>query len=139
MCPALQPAGTVAAMTAPPAPADGSLVASRAGDHEFLGLELAGDERTASFVLTGALARHDGRLYGGTAVAAAIAMAEHASGRPCLWTTVQFVSGDSVVGDRIDCEAVVLAAGRRTTQVRVSGRTGDRELFAAIGSTARSV
>lgn len=112
------------------------LVASGLADRAFLGLEVADDQQPAGFTLTSAHARHDGRLYGGTAVAVAIAMAEHASGRPCLWTTVQFISGDSVVGDRIDCEASVLAAGRRTSQLRVTGSTGGRELFSAVGSTA---
>lgn len=117
-------------------PAGDDLAARASADHGFLGLTLSGDQRHASFELTPALARHDGRLYGGTAVGVAIAMAEHASERPCLWTTVQFVSGDSVVGDRIDCEATVLAAGRRTSQVRVTASTGGRELFTAVGSNA---
>jgi len=136
MCQAPQRADTVAPMNGPADHLDDGFEARCAGDRAFLGLEVAGDGTHAAFPLTTPLARHDGRLYGGTAVAAAIAMAEHASGRPCLWTTVQFVSGDSVVGDRIECEATVLAAGRRTTQVRVSGRTDGRELFSAVGSTA---
>jgi acyl-CoA thioesterase len=114
---------------------DPSFVESRRGDLDFLGLELAGDT-AASFTLTRSLARHDGRLYGGTAVAAAIALAEHASGRPSLWTTVQFVSSAASVGDRIDCSAEVLASGRRTTQLRMIARVGDQELFCALGATA---
>lgn len=116
-------------------PADGDLAASGAADRAFLGLERTGDDR-GSFPLTGALARHDGRLYGGTAVAAAVAMAEQASQRRCLWTTVQFVSGSSTVGDRIDCQVEVLAAGRRTTQLRVIGRVGSQEIFCALAATA---
>ncbi len=111
------------------------VAAGRAADQDFLGLEVDGRDR-ASFTLTGALARHDGRLYGGTAVAAAVALAEHATERPSLWTTVQFVSGASVVGDRIDCQVEVLASGRRTSQVRVTARLGDTELFCALGATA---
>lgn len=136
MCLGHRRADTVAPMSERAEEVDDGFEARCAGDRAFLGLEITGDRPHASFLLTSALARHDGRLYGGTAVAAAIAMAEHASGRPCLWTTVQFVSGDSVVGDRIECEATVLAAGRRTTQLRVSGSTGGRELFSAVGSTA---
>lgn len=112
-----------------------AFAALRAADHEFLGLELGADGR-ATFRLTKGLARHDGRLYGGTALAAAIALAEHSTGRPSLWTTVQFVSGASVVGDRIDCQVEVLASGRRASQVRVTGRLGDQELFCALGATA---
>ena len=115
---------------------DGDGFAARcAADRAFLGMVLAGDAR-ASFPLTGALARHDGRLYGGAAVAAAVALAEHASGRRSLWTTVQFVSAAAVVGDRIDCEVKVLASGRRTSQVRVTGRLDGQELFCAVGATA---
>lgn len=112
-----------------------SFAASCAADRAFLGLEL-GPDGTASFPLTRALSRHDGRLYGGTAVAAAIAMAEQASGRRCLWATVQFVSGAAAVGDRIDCTVEVLAAGRRTSQVRVAAHVGDQELFGALSATA---
>lgn len=114
---------------------DDDLAATCAADRSFLGLELA-DARRASFRLTRELSRHDGRLYGGTAVAAAIALAEHASGRRSLWTTVQFVSGAAFIGDRIDCEVDVLAAGRRTSQVRVTAHRGDQELFCALGATA---
>ncbi len=114
---------------------DPSFAASCADDRAFLGLELTG-AGTASFTLTRELSRHDGRLYGGTAVAAAIAMAEQASGRRCLWTTVQFVSGAAIVGDRIDCKVDVLAAGHRTSQVRVTAHIGEQELFGALGATA---
>lgn len=106
-----------------------------ATDHAFVGLVHTGDGR-ASFTLTPALARHDGRLYGGTALAAALTLAEHASGRPALWSTVQFVSGATVVGDRIDCQVEVLAAGRRTSQLRVIARLGDQEVFCALAATA---
>lgn len=112
-----------------------AFAARRAADQAMLGLELGPDGR-ASFVLTGALARHDGRLYGGTAVAAAIALGEQATERPALWTTVQFVSGASVVGDRIDCQVEVLASGRRASQLRVTAHLGDQELFCALGATA---
>jgi acyl-CoA thioesterase len=114
---------------------DDAFAADRAADRDFLGLELT-DEGLGSFTLTRSLARHDGRLYGGTAVAAAITMAEEATGRPSLWTTVQFTSGAVVVGDRIDVAVEVLAAGRRTSQVRVIARVGDQEVFGALGATA---
>jgi acyl-CoA thioesterase len=115
---------------------DAAFAARRAADQAFLGLEVAAGGR-ASFHLTAPLARHDRRLYGGTAVAAAIALAEAVTERPALWTTVQFVSGISDVGDRIDCTVEVLAHGRRASQVRVTAHIGDRELFCALGATAR--
>jgi len=106
-----------------------------AADRAFLGLEVTGDG-TASFTLTPPLARPDGKLYGGTGVAAAIAVAEQATGRPALWTTVQFVSNDVAVGDRIDCAVEVRAHGRRTSQVRVTGSVAGTVLFDALGANA---
>lgn len=114
---------------------DRAVTAARAADRAFLGLEPSGDDR-AAFTLTAGLARHDGRLYGGTAVAAAIAMLEQASDRRALWVTVQFVSGAATVGDRIECEVEVLASGRRTSQLRVVGRRDGEELFGAVGAAA---
>ncbi len=108
---------------------------SRALDHELLGLDRAGPGR-ATFELTQALARFDGRLFGGTAIAVAIALAEVETARPSLWTTVQFVAGDTTVGDRFACTTEVLAEGHSAAQVRVTGRVDGREIFCALGATA---
>lgn len=108
---------------------------SRALDHELLGLAHAGPGQ-ASFELTRSLARFDGRLFGGTAIAAAVALAEVETARPSLWTTVQFIAGDTTVGDRFVCTTEVLAEGRSAAQVRVTGRVGAREIFCALGATA---
>lgn len=107
----------------------------RAADHALLGLRRESEGR-ASFELTRPLARFDGKLFGGTAIAAAVALAEADTQRPALWTTVQFVSGETVVGDRLDCTTEVLAAGRSAAQVRVTARVGEREIFCALGATA---
>ena len=107
----------------------------RAPDHTLLGLERTGDG-TASFELTQLLARFDGKLFGGTAIAVAVALMEAETTRPALWTTVQFVSGATLVGDRLDCTTEVLAAGRSAAQVRVIARVDDREIFGALGATA---
>lgn len=115
----------------------------RARDVEFLGLELSpvgapGFPVDAGFELTAGLARHDGRLYGGTAVAVAAALAEAATDRPALWSTVQFVSGAAVVGDRITCRVEVMAHGHRTSQVRTTAWLGDDVLFCGVGATAHA-
>jgi acyl-CoA thioesterase len=107
----------------------------RGPDHALLGLQPAGPGR-ASFVLTPPLARFDGKLFGGTAIAAAVALAEVETARPALWTTVQFVSGDTSVGDRFDCTTEVLAEGKSAAQVRVTAHVDGREIFCALGATA---
>jgi acyl-CoA thioesterase len=107
----------------------------RAPDHELLGLVPSGPGR-ATFELSRSLARFDGKLYGGTAIAVAVALAEAETQRPALWTTVQFIAGDTTVGDRFDCTTEVLAAGRSAAQVRVTARVDGREIFCALGATA---
>jgi acyl-CoA thioesterase len=107
----------------------------RAADLDLFGLEI-GAEGASSFELTRALSRLDGRLYGGTALGVAIVLGEVTTGRPALWTTVQFVSGKSEVGDRIECRTEVLAHGRRASQLRVRGYVREAEIFCAVGATA---
>ncbi|HVM51953.1 MAG TPA: thioesterase family protein [Acidimicrobiales bacterium] len=106
---------------------------SDGSDLAWLGLERDGD-RSWSFELTPELTRPDGKLYGGTGIAVAIAAMEAETARDTLWTTVQFVSSADV-GDRISCGVEVLAAGRRTSQVRITATVGDRVVLAALGAT----
>lgn len=104
-------------------------------DSEFLGL-VAGDEPGRfSFTVERHLARLDGKLYGGTALAASIAAAEALSGRRALWMTTQFVA-TAPAGAAISMLAEVLAPGRRTSQVRVTGTDdGGEVMFASLGAT----
>jgi acyl-CoA thioesterase len=102
-------------------------------DIEWLGLERDGAGRW-SFRLTGPLSRFDGKFYGGTGIALTTALLELETERPALWATVQFV-GSADVGDRIDCHVEVLAQGRRTSQVRMTGSVDGRVMLAAIGAT----
>lgn len=89
------------------------------------------------FDLTPELARFDGRLFGGAGLAAAVAVLEAETERRALWTTVQFVAS-AEIGERIDCRAEVLAAGYNTAQAQVRASVGDRLVFVALGSTART-
>lgn len=107
----------------------------RRSDHALLGLEPGGPGR-ASFVLTQPLARFDGKLFGGTAIAVAVALAEVSTARPALWTTVQFISGATSIGDRFECTTEVLAEGKSAAQVRVRALVEGREIFCALGATA---
>jgi acyl-CoA thioesterase len=105
------------------------------GDAEFLGLRA--DPLPGRYHLTveNHLARLDGRLYGGTAIAASITAAELVTERHALWMTTQFVS-TAPPGEDIVIDVDVLAPGHRTSQVRVTGTnpTGD-VMFASLGAT----
>ena len=103
-------------------------------DAALLGLDRVGDGRFR-FVVADHLARLDGRLYGGTAIAASLVAAELVSDRRPLWMTTQFVS-TVAEGALVDMVAELLAPGRRTNQVRVTGTTEDGvTIFASLGAT----
>jgi acyl-CoA thioesterase len=104
-------------------------------DADFLGLRA--DDRPGRFHLTveNHLARLDGRLYGGTAIAASIAAAEAVTDRHALWMTTQFVA-TAPPGEDIVVDVDVLAPGKRTSQVRVTGANPAGEvMFASLGAT----
>jgi acyl-CoA thioesterase len=104
-------------------------------DLDLLGLELDEDLRRCRFTLVPAVARHDGALYGGTAIAASVVAMEAATGRGALWITTQYVAS-AQQGDVIECTTEVLARGRNLSQVQVTGRLRDQVLFVSVGSTA---
>jgi len=81
------------------------------------------------------VARHDGTLYGGTAIAVSVAAMETATDRPILWATTQYVA-TAQQGDTVECMAEVLAHGRNISQVQVRGHHNGRLLFVSVGSTA---
>ncbi len=132
--PAGGPAGPedAARATAPSDPVGG---ARRSLDRRLLGLEPTEDPCRTSFVLAPDLCRPDGALFGGTALAAALAMLERASDRPALWATVQFVAS-AEAGERVDLQATFGARGGYIDQLQVRGTVGDRVVFEAVGSAA---
>ncbi|MCX7619300.1 MAG: thioesterase family protein [Acidimicrobiales bacterium] len=104
-------------------------------DAEFLGLRPGDEPGHYHFRVENHLARLDGHLYGGTAIAASITAAELLSERPALWMTTQFVS-TAPPGADIKVTAEVLAPGRRTNQVRVTGTDAAGDvMFASLGAT----
>jgi acyl-CoA thioesterase II len=107
----------------------------RPSDVELLGLDLSAGLDRCRFTLVPGVARHDGTLYGGTAIAVSVAAMEAATQRPALWVTTQYVATANQ-GDVIECTAEVLAHGRTISQVQVTGRLGTQVLFVSIGSTA---
>jgi acyl-CoA thioesterase len=102
-------------------------------DLAWLGLERQGEGRW-SFELTPPLRRMDGKLYGGTGIAVAVATMEAETAREALWTTVQF-AGSAEPGERIDCHVEELARGRRTSQLRFTATAGGRLVLVALGAT----
>jgi len=72
-------------------------------------------------------------LYGGTGIAAAACTMEAVTGQPLLWTTTRFLD-TAQLGEVLEVEVRVDAAGSRTSQVGVQGRRGDDVVFDAIGA-----
>lgn len=108
---------------------------NRAVDERFLGVEDGGEPGRWSFVIGSHLARFDRRLYGGAAIAVSLAAVERVTGRAAVWTTTQF-SSTAPMGARVDVHAEVLAAGRRTSQVRVTATHEGDVVFSALGAAA---
>jgi len=104
-------------------------------DADFLGLTPTGPVGHFQFTVSNHLGRLDGALYGGTAIAVSITAAELVSERSGLWMTTQFVA-TAPAEATISVVAEVLAAGRRTNQVRITG-TDDTGtvMFASLGAT----
>jgi acyl-CoA thioesterase len=103
-------------------------------DLAFLGLERTGGERW-TFELVERLCRLDLQLYGGTALAVAVATMEAEAGRPVLWATVQFVRSVPV-GSRLDVHTEVLAGGHRASQLRCTATCDGEVVFCGLGSAA---
>lgn len=104
-------------------------------DVDFLGLVPAEGPGRFTFSVVDRLARLDGRLYGGAAIAISVAAAEIVSGRSPLWMTTQFVAS-APLGTEMVAHAEVLAPGKRTNQVRVTGTGPDGDVvFASLGAT----
>ncbi|MEZ5322442.1 MAG: thioesterase family protein [Microthrixaceae bacterium] len=75
-------------------------------------------------------------LFGGCGLGASITALEAVTGRPTVWATAQYLSY-ATLGEVVDLDIVIATDGHFTTQGRVVGRVGDREVFtvnAALGS-----
>jgi acyl-CoA thioesterase len=79
----------------------------------------------------------DGKFYGGTGIAVATAVMEAETGRQALWATAQFASS-AEEGDHFDCQVDVVAEGKRSSQLQVTGSVEDRLVFSALGATGQA-
>jgi acyl-CoA thioesterase len=96
---------------------------------------MADRSTTGHVMLDEHLLTPDGRFYGGAVLGLSLAAMETATGRPSLWANVQFTSTVGP-GARVDVEVDLSAVGRRTSQLRVTGRHLGEEVFCATGSVA---
>lgn len=106
-------------------------------DADFLGLVADPEPGHFRFRVENHLARLDGRLYGGTAIAVSITAAELVSECTALWMTTQLVATAPAM-EEISVHTEVLAPGRRTNQVRLTGTSEAGDImFASLGATGR--
>jgi acyl-CoA thioesterase-2 len=104
-------------------------------DVDFFGLETAAGAGRYQVEVANHLSRLDGQLYGGAAIGMSMAAAEAVTGRTVVWTTTQYVS-TVALGHHLSLHVEVLASGRRTNQVRVTGTSEDGGVvFASLGAT----
>ncbi|EFC79540.1 acyl-CoA thioesterase II [Parafrankia sp. EUN1f] len=130
----------------------GTEAARRRADRRWLGLELldvadagpaAAGDSAASLTTRAEVTMEERhltqlqRMYGGMGLALVGALVEETAARPLRWATTQFV-GSPRHGERLDLVAEVLAAGRRTSQVRVTGTVAGRVVLTGLGAAAEA-
>ncbi len=105
---------------------------------EFLGLTATHNPHRWYLPVTNGLSTSGGFLFGGCGLAAAILALEGTTGRPLVWATAQYLSY-AQPGSVLDLDVTVAVSGRNSTQARVIGHVGEREIFtvnAALGARA---
>jgi acyl-CoA thioesterase II len=103
---------------------------------EFLGLEPTHNPMRWYLPITGGIATREKFMFGGCGLGAAVAAMEAVCERPVVWATAQYLSF-AMVESIMDLDVTVAVAGKRTSQARVVGTVGDREILtvnAALGS-----
>lgn len=103
---------------------------------EFLGLQRTDEPCRFVLPVVPGLATAGRFLFGGCGLGAAIAAMEAVTGRPVVWATAQYLSF-AMVDEVMDIDVTIATDGHYTTQARVVGHVGDREILtvnAALGS-----
>jgi acyl-CoA thioesterase-2 len=105
---------------------------------EFLGLTATHNPHRWYMPVVNGLSTAGGFLFGGCGLGAAIVALESTTGRPLVWATAQYLSY-AQPGSVLDLDVTVAVSGRNSTQARVVGHVGEREIFtvnAALGARA---
>jgi acyl-CoA thioesterase len=101
--------------------------------HDLLGLSPTTELERWQVVVHPSMQTGSGALHGGSAFGATIEAMVAATGRPAIWTTVQYVA-HARAGDTLDLVIDAPAAGHRVTQARATLRHQDDEVLTAVGA-----
>jgi acyl-CoA thioesterase len=102
---------------------------------EFLGLRATHNPHRWYLPVEQGISTRGGFLFGGCALAAAVAALEATAGRALVWATAQYLDY-ARPPSFLDIDVIIPVAGRQTTQARALGHVGDREIItvnAALG------
>lgn len=102
----------------------------------FVGMETTADPLRWRLPVTLDIGGGRGGLFGGCAVAAAVAGLERATGRPLQWITAQFLV-PATPPDVLEFELAHAGGGRNLTQARVEVRVGDRPTITMLAGLGR--
>ncbi|MGH9123300.1 MAG: acyl-CoA thioesterase [Acidimicrobiales bacterium] len=101
----------------------------------FLGLEPTADPLLWRLPVTAGVSTPGHFLFGGCGLAAGVAAMEHASGRPAVWASAQYLSY-APTGSVVEFSVNLAVVGHQTTQARAIGRVDGSEILtvnAALG------
>lgn len=107
--------------------------ATRQSCAEFLALNHPIDTQRWQLALTPMVSGGRGSLFGGAGLAAGIVALEHATNKPVIWATGQYLSLTRL-DETLDLEVLLPAIGRNVVQGRVVGHVGDREIITMLGA-----
>ena len=103
---------------------------------EWLGLEPTHNPMRWILPITPKISVGSRFLFGGAALGAAIAALEGTTDRPVVWATAQYLSF-APVGSVMDLDVHVSVSSRHTSQARVIGHVGEKEVIAVIAALGR--
>ena len=102
----------------------------------FLGLERTDDPNRWRLPVVPSLISGTGALFGGCGLGAAIEVMEQVTGRPCIWSTAQFLSY-ALPPSVVELEVVEAVRGHQMSQARVNAHVGDKEILTVVGTFGR--